>query len=411
MQHLKKGIRDALMGVVFSMPLLCHASLADTLLLPVDSLPFGKRIVHQVNIEYQPAFVFRSNPFLKGINYANKKSGYGDSYHLKYAFRFRPESVFGRIYPGSYQGIGLSFSRFGLSDELGDPVSFYLFHGATIVSFAPRLSWNYEWNFGLSLGWKPYDPDTNDYNQMIGSRTNAYLNIGSYLSWKLSPLFDLHAGASLTHFSNGNTKFPNAGLNSAAFKLGLVYNFNRTTEPVGSQTVVIPPFRRHISYDLIFFGSWRKKGVYLGDERVAAPHTYGVGGFNFTPMCHFSYRFRAGFSLDGVFDASANLVTEDYISETMPDFYAPLLTKQLALGLSGRAEYVMPFFSINVGFGANVLHRGGDLKGFYQVLALKIDMSRNLFLHIGYNLQDFKNPNYLMLGFGFRFHSVKPKLF
>ena len=128
-------------------------------------------------------------------------------------------------------------------------------------------------------------------------------------------------------------------------------------------------------------------------------------------MCHFSYRFRAGLSLDGVFDASANLVTKDYISETMPDFYAPPLTKQLALGLSGRAEYVMPFFSINVGFGANVLHRGGDLKGFYQVLALKIDMSRNLFLHIGYNLQDFKNPNYLMLGFGFRFHSVKPKLF
>ena len=37
--------------------------------------------------------------------------------------------------------------------------------------------------------------------------------------------------------------------------------------------------------------------------------------------------------------------------------------------------------------------------------------NRNLFLHIGYNLQDFKNPNYLMLGFGFRFHSVKPKLF
>lgn len=31
-------------------------------------------------------------------------------------------------------------------------------------------------------------------------------------------------------------------------------------------------------------------------------------------------------------------------------------------------------------------------------------------LHIGYNLQDFQTPNYLMLGLGFRFNNKYPKV-
>lgn len=86
----------------------------------------------------------------------------------------------------------------------------------------------------------------------------------------------------------------------------------------------------------------------------------------------------------------------------------PSAGKQLALGVSGRAEYVMPYFTVGIGLGTNVIHAGGDLKSFYQILALKIEVTRNSFLHIGYNLQDFHDPNYLMLGFGFRFNNKYP---
>ena len=47
----------------------------------------------------------------------------------------------------------------------------------------------------------------------------------------------------------------------------------------------------------------------------------------------------------------------------------------------------------------------GDLRAFYQMLTLKIAMSRDTFLHVGYNLQKFHDPNFLMLGIGFRFNS------
>ena len=69
----------------------------------------------------------------------------------------------------------------------------------------------------------------------------------------------------------------------------------------------------------------------------------------------------------------------------------------------------MPYFTIGIGIGSNVVARG-DMRGLYQVLALKVKMSRNAFLHIGYNLQDFKAPNYLMLGMGYRFHNKYPRI-
>ena len=69
----------------------------------------------------------------------------------------------------------------------------------------------------------------------------------------------------------------------------------------------------------------------------------------------------------------------------------------------------MPCVSIGLGLGANILHKGGDLKSFYQILALKVGITRSSFLHIGYSLRDFHMPNFLMLGVGYRFNNKYPR--
>ena len=81
-------------------------------------------------------------------------------------------------------------------------------------------------------------------------------------------------------------------------------------------------------------------------------------------------------------------------------FHRPPFREQFSVGLSLRAELVMPVFSINVGVGRNLIYSGDDTKGFYQVLA-------HLFLHVGYQLSKFKDPNNLMLGLGYRFHDKR----
>ena len=180
-------------------------------------------------------------------------------------------------------------------------------------------------------------------------RDSAYLNADFFLDWRVTREVDFTAGLSLTHFSNGNTKFPNAGLNAVGLRAGLTYNFGRKSAEMAPRTVC-PAFPRHFSYDLTFFGSWRRKGIEVGDKQYAAPDAYTVLGFNFASMYNFGYKFRAGVSLDGVYDGSANVAIADQIVEmgSSADLTVekPGVDRQLALGVSARAEFVMPYFNI-----------------------------------------------------------------
>ena len=377
-----------------------------------DSLARPQALVHKLGLDVSPGALFRTDDFFKGANAAGKEFGTTLSVHLKYAFQFGPETRFGRNYPFTYQGVGLGYNTFFNSAEVGTPVALYVFQHARIAALAERLSLDYEWNFGLSFGWKPYDDAVNPLNKMMGSKMNAYLNADFFLDWRVTREVDFTAGLSLTHFSNGNTKFPNAGLNAVGLRAGLTYNFGRKSSEMAPRTVC-PAFPRHFSYDLTFFGSWRRKGIEVGDKQYAAPDAYTVLGFNFASMYNFGYKFRAGVSLDGVYDGSANVAIADQIVEmgSSADLTVekPGVDRQLALGVSARAEFVMPYFNIGVGLGTNFLHKGGDLKAFYQMLTLKVAVTRSSYVHIGYSLRDFHMPNFLMLGVGYRFNNKYPR--
>lgn len=367
-----------------------------------------RKFVHGLRVEGRPEYIFPTSSFLKGANAEGRIIRGAFSTHVKYLFRYRPGSIDERIYGDVYQGVGLGFYNLGESRQLGNPVAFYLFQGARISSLAPWLSLHYEWNFGLSAGWKPYDSYYNSYNTMIGSKVNAYINANFYLRWRLSPRVSLLSGLTLSHFSNGNTKIPNAGLNTIGGNIGLECNFYRKDDLKALErkgTLLIQPFRRHFTYDIVFFGSWHDRLVKTSDGFSPSPEAYPVFGFNFTPMYNLNYKFRLGVSLDGTFDGGANLYTEGdvYGKVDKSDIVRPPLGDQFALGLSGRAEYVMPFFVVGVGIGANVIGKN-DLNMFYQLLTLKIALSRAVFLHVGYRLQNFNEPNFLMLGVGFRFN-------
>lgn len=403
----ERGINDLLFDPVGK--IIDSGTHIDSLMDQEAGRPFPRRFIHRLGVEVRPGYVFPTNSFLQGMNNTQEAIRNSLATHLKYSFQFRPGTWAETTYGGAYQGIGVGYYSFGNSAEVGNPLALYLFQGARIVRFSSWLSFNYEWNFGLSFGWKPYDRENNRYNIMIGSKLNAYINTNFYFNWKLSPQFDLTSGIALTHFSNGNTRFPNAGMNLMGLKVGLVYNFDREEGKTTNilERLYAPKFPRHISYDLVVFGSWRRKGYYSGEEFVPSEKAYTVVGMNLAALYNVSYKVRAGASLDGVYDASANMFVLKDPSGSQ-QFLKPPLNAQIALGISGRIEYVMPFFTVGIGMGTNILHRGGDLKAFYQMLTLKISVTRNSFLHIGYNLQEFKTPNYLMLGVGFRFNNKYP---
>lgn len=375
----------------------------------MDSSYFSKKVIHQLNLDTRTNYIIQTHSFLRGENENHRPIDNAFSTHLKYSFRFHPQTYSGRIYKGAYQGIGVS--RYYLKDEkeLGSPIAVYLFQGATIAQLGRKHSFNYEWNFGLSGGWKHYDYEKNKYNQIIGSKLNAYLNTNFFFNWTISRQLDLTYGVTLTHFSNGNTEFPNSGLNTVGLKLGLTYKFNASDESKKQiYSSQIPKFKRHISYDLVLFGSWKRKGVEYNGDMIPAPNAYKVLGMTLSPMYNLGYKFRLGVALDGIYDRSANLYARENENGNEPDFVEVPTRAQMAMGISGRAEFVMPFFTIGIGIGGNVLYMGKDHKGWYQILALKMELTKSSFLHIGYNLKEFHTPNYLMLGVGYRFNNKRP---
>ena len=112
-------------------------------------------------------------------------------------------------------------------------------------------------------------------------------------------------------------------------------------------------------------------------------------------MYRFNHWLKAGLSLDGTYDRGANVDLDGVAPESV--------WRQMALGASARVEFCMPYFAINFGIGSNFVNATDDFHGIYELLALKLNLSRRFLLHIGYCLNDFHRPKHLMLGVGWRF--------
>jgi len=369
-----------------------------TITSPAYSQEDSIKTIHRLTADAVPATIFHTNDFLRGGNDEARTMNHDMTFTLKYAFQNRDEVYPGSIHQGVYQGIGLARHEF--NRWLSNPISIYLLQGAPIVNLSRKVSLNYEWNLGMAFGWNAYDKVENPENKVIGSKATAYIDIDLYVRWMLSKCLDLNAGISLSHFSNGNTTYPNMGLNTGGIRLGLAYYFNRQLSPLSGIEREKISSNRGIYTDLILYGAWKQGVSHLDGENYLMDGRYAVMGININPMYRLNPWLALGASIDGVYDRSAGREYDDWSEDA--ENVRHKFGRQAALGLSARGEFSMPYFSINFGAGTYLLGNRNDFRGVYEALALKIHVSRHAMLHIGYSLVDFKTPNNLMLGLGWR---------
>lgn len=328
-------------------------------------------------------------------------------FSVKGGFSFAPESGPGRTYPGLYQGVAAGLNLYSHSSTIGLPALVYFYQGAPVVRFNDKLSLEYEWNFGLSAGWKPCDGFTARSNLIVGSAMNAYINLGAGLRWQVRPSTSLSLFAGVTHFSDGNTSFPNPGVNQAGIRLGITHTFSHqrgisSATPFSREnTRDSIPFLKRYSFDLTAYGAWRKR-VYRGDVwPILLPGHFGVAGVDLGPMWNVARMFRAGLSADLQWDGSTDLSHYHIEGVTTEDirFARPPFLSQLSVGLSARAELSMPIFAVNVGIGYNFCGPG-ESRASYQMANLRLLLTPRFFLNIGYQLLNFKQQSNLRLGCG-----------
>ena len=81
---------------------------------------------------------------------------------------------------------------------------------------------------GSGIGYvsKKWDLETNPHNKAIGSHLNANMRLHFIYHQQIHPKLELTLLGGITHFSNGNYKMPNLGVNSVEFGVGLNFHPN-----------------------------------------------------------------------------------------------------------------------------------------------------------------------------------------
>ncbi|MDE6028477.1 MAG: acyloxyacyl hydrolase, partial [Muribaculaceae bacterium] len=287
--------------------------------------------------------------------------------------------------------------------------------GAPFHHFGKRLHLGYEWNFGIAFGWHHAPmPEWSPTAWPISTAVTAHMGVALKLNYDLTSRWSLSMALRGVHHSNGNTSWRNAGMNAAGLSVGITYIINPMADPSNPpESLIKEADAKKWFYDLMVFGAWRRRVVYLPDSPfldeldrndALAPKKYPVFGMQFAPAITLNRWVAVGPALDVQWDKSCDLATH-WIEQPIDDAieFTPVPFKdQVSVGVSAHAELTTPIFAINAGVGLNVINPKGDQR-FYQSLAVKAFLSSHLYLNIGYRLGSFKTPQHLMLGVGYRF--------
>lgn len=115
--------------------------------------------------------------------------------------------------------------------SLGNPVN--IGWGAAFVPYikfhpVERKIFHFNIKSGMGVGYlsNHFDRSINNKNVAIGSHVNIVFNVGFEPEWRIGP-WDLGAGVSFIHYSNGAWKVPNLGYNIPAVHLNIGYRIER----------------------------------------------------------------------------------------------------------------------------------------------------------------------------------------
>lgn len=373
-----------------------------------DTVPsgFSRPLEWHVGVEAGGGGVPGTSAYLRGVNPLGKRIDANMFGGIRADFSFSPSTREGIMYRGLYQGLGIIANSFFANSLLGSPVSAYVYQGAEIVRFSHRLWLGYEWQLGAAIGWKHKADPSDESFKPVSTSVTAHMGLLLKLHYCLNQRWQLSFSLNARHFSNGNTSFPNTGVNSLGASVGVGYTLNPVSDLRSFYADIADIAGDRLwHFDITAFGAWRKRIISLGSlpEYELCPGKFGVLGLQISPLRALNRWVAVGPSLDLKWDESAGL--QPYWLEGTHDdemkFVRPPLTKQLSVGLSAHAELTMPIFSVNAGIGYDLLCPKGDVR-FYQSLALKAFVSKAVFLNIGYRLGNFSVPQNLMLGVGLR---------
>lgn len=364
------------------------------LLLSVVFLSYGQKYRNSglyFETHITQGIVLQSNDFVRGDNKEEIPINDFSATDFRIGWQTRGTKAWHHTHKLPYYGIGIHSIVFSNADEIGYPAALYFFYGAPF-SRKEKSSFDYEFSFGLSHNWEPYDDVNNPFNLAIGSYRNAYIDAKIKYVWYFSKKVSLDTGFRVTHFSNGAMKFPNAGINLFAPFVGLRYDL----------IAKIPISREQLQTSKV--ETTEEFNIYIASGKRSVRHTL-TPNHEMVSLLNLSLEylkpagpiFKYGMGLDVGFDQNRYLTIDGNDVELAPK------QKQLFSAVSVIGQFRANRLAVQAGIGYEMLNNGRFhfSNDIHQRVGLRFYVHKSIFAGIAIKAYNFSNADYIEWSLGY----------
>jgi hypothetical protein len=320
-------------------------------------------------------------------------------------------------------GVGFSFFGLGSGDVdslLGKPSSVYFYFGAPIWRFK-KSRINSDLELGLATDFKPYNSETNPYQNYIGAKTNLHFNMSLAYYHEISNRMDLSFGFNFMHFSNGRSFTPQKGINLFGVNLSTAYNFNpvknytREKDP-GYQPQIRPefiqaekaPFKGH--HEFILMGSIGTVQAEPGEwkNEWGETDTLGLEGPRYVTnsfVAEYAYQFARKLKVVGGVDLFFDGSLENNYDNTFPQNVGFKDKVFYAYHIGGH--YLIERFSFIFNIGSYIYKPFPQRGSWFMRAGGRIGLTPHLEAHIALKTRNGGVADWIEWGVAYKFFKNK----
>lgn len=257
----------------------------------------------------------------------------------------------------------------GLYMNLGSP----RINGSVLAVFynveaniTPKAKYPIRMRFGAGLGYitKPFSFPDNISNKAIGTHFNGAMQLEYSKYFRLNESFQLATGLGLTHFSNGNFKKPNLGINMPHLNIGITYvpeAKKDEKEDFGIGSCIGP------GHNLAIVLGYAKREISIDDPQSI--HIFMVGAeYKIPRKLGHSYRLGTDFFFDPSYPY------QKFSGTTSGNKLGEILEH----GIRAGYEWYVNRMSLTADFGVYTYRPKKIKRRHYFVLGLDYDINRSM---------------------------------
>jgi hypothetical protein len=360
---------------------------------------------------YQAGKVLPTHEFLKGENATGQPIDYFQSFRLEYGWQTDGSAQWHHVFNFPTYGIGVYTVDFFDDVELGTPSAVYGFFDWPFKRYK-KSALSAEFGFGLAYDWQPFEPEDNPYNLVIGMGRSVYIDVGLKYTYQISDYFDLSGEISFSHFSNGSTQQPNAGVNLVAPRVNLAYNFGgRKILPAKKSLPEYTADERELTFSLTYGSKsqvFEVKNFPPSREQYDSlkRDSFNVFALIATYNKRFYYNSKVGLGAEVEYDQSLG-VEYKYVNGAKLKIDSDTKDK-IRAGVFAQYSLVINRLEGLVGIGYYVYGENpGSLPKIYQRLGAKYYVLKRLSLGVNLRFYDFSKADNMEFNIGYKIELTK----